>query len=110
MLSLSHRSCPIYVWVRPSQALGEVADAALPSMCYGLPLPCAAEVGAVRRASPQQCLQENDLHGLMEEADRYYCERYTGDVGGRNSTNMAIYPFMKQVRLIPCGKCADCLL
>jgi hypothetical protein len=33
----------------------------------------------------------------QEEADRSYCEKYTGREGGANATDRAIYPFMKEV-------------
>mmetsp|Transcript_7274 Transcript_7274/g.7980 ORF Transcript_7274/g.7980 Transcript_7274/m.7980 type:complete len:220 (-) Transcript_7274:83-742(-) len=33
----------------------------------------------------------------MIEADRYYCNRFTGKDGGQKSTNLSIYPFVHEV-------------
>jgi hypothetical protein len=40
------------------------------------------------------------LHSLCRQTsiDKEYCNQYTGGLGGRHSTNLAIYPFMLQVK------------
>jgi len=70
----------------------DLVDAALPPMCHGQPLPCAA-------SSPASCLPSDLLANLMHEADRAFCYRYTGVSGGANATKLATYPFMQEILL-----------
>lgn len=43
------------------------------------------------------CLTPPLLLGLLREADREFCLRYTGDKGGRNATLLSTFSFMKEV-------------
>lgn len=43
------------------------------------------------------CVDEYLQNDIFEEADRYFCLRYTGMTGGKQSTLLSFYPFMKEV-------------
>jgi hypothetical protein len=35
---------------------------------------------------------------VMDDANRLFCERYTGNNGGLQATKLSLYPFMKEIR------------
>lgn len=101
------------------QAVTDLVDSALPSVCHSRPLPCpatehgdgvevvaeAGEEGAVlvekgSGSVEKTCLTPQLLTGLLREADKDFCFRYTGSNGGRNATQLSTYSFMKEVLLI----------
>ena len=125
------------------QAVTDLVDSALPSVCHSRPLPCPASdtsisdtsnvledsktsnsnkdgvgVGAeaeargaavVKKGSADKtCLTPQLLTGLLREADKDFCLRYTGSNGGRNATQLSTYSFMKEVILIL--SCLSCLV
>eukprot|EP01038_Epipyxis_sp_PR26KG_P005846 gene5846-8067_t len=44
-----------------------------------------------------QCIKRRDLNEMMNEADRWYCDRYTGLEGGMEATRLSMYPFMCEI-------------
>ena len=117
------------------QAVTDLVDSALPSVCHSRPLPCpstdtsvsdtlnvledsktsnsnedgvgeGAEAEArgaalVKKGSADKtCLTPQLLTGLLREADKDFCLRYTGSNGGMNATQLSTYSFMKEVILI----------
>lgn len=66
----------------------EFVDAAMASYCHAQPLPCNTN---------GQCLQRTQLQRMMEEADRYYCARYSGTKGGFDSTRLATFPLAHEI-------------
>eukprot|EP00605_Chrysophyceae_sp_TOSAG23-4_P002653 GSChrysophyteH1.ASY1.ANO1.2929.1 assembled CDS len=76
----------------------DVADAALPKLCHNRALPCGTGIGSVGfHASDAQCMTEHDVGELMKQADRAFCNRYTGDNGGSKSTVLNAYPFVREL-------------
>jgi hypothetical protein len=96
------------------QAIPELVDSCIPNLCHGLSLPCGQ--GA------ENCLHRRELEYMMvldhlrltmtiilyivscisflsakAEADRFYCERYSGAAGGKNASNLSLYPFVNEV-------------
>lgn len=88
-------------------------DSSLPSICHSQPLPCTITDTATAihnsnriitkdrememEAEGGSCLTPPLLLGLLREADREFCLRYTGDKGGRNATLLSTFSFMKEV-------------
>jgi hypothetical protein len=68
----------------------DLADASLPAVCHNRPLPCSMD-------DKRGCLGEHELGELMEEADRAFCARYTGEQGGEVATKLSIYPFLAEI-------------
>ena len=68
----------------------DLADASLPQLCHNRPLPCSMD-------ESKGCMDEHDLGEIMREADRSFCDRYTGPKGGEKATKLSIYPFMKEI-------------
>jgi hypothetical protein len=97
----------------PLKAVTDLVDSSLPSICHSQPLPCAItdtdtaihpsnriitkDREREREAEGRSCLSPPLLLGLLREADREFCLRYTGDKGGRNATLLSTYSFMKEV-------------
>jgi hypothetical protein len=75
----------------------EVVDTSIPSYCHQRPLPCAIGDESNLRMSPA-CIEKSHLEKLMWDADRYYCDRYSGSNGGYEATRLATYPFLKEVQ------------
>ena len=73
-----------------SRFVTDLADASLPPLCHNRPLPCSLEEN-------KGCMTEPDLGELMEEADRAFCARYTGEDGGGVATKLSIYPFLQEI-------------
>ena len=96
------------------QAIPELVDSCIPNLCHGLSLPCGQGAG--------NCLHRRELEYMMvldhlrlamtiilyivscisflsakAEADRFYCERYSGAAGGKNASNLSLYPFVNEV-------------
>ena len=42
-------------------------------------------------------MEKGYLEHLMKDADRYYCDRYSGMHGGYEATQLATYPFLHEV-------------
>jgi hypothetical protein len=68
----------------------DIADAALPKLCHNMPLPCGS-------TSDGACMTEEDVGQVMAQADRAFCNRYTGEDGGNDSTRINAYPFLKEM-------------
>jgi hypothetical protein len=73
----------------------------MPSYCHGETLPCmVTNTAADAWLTPNtqsQCLSSTQLGILMQDADRAYCNRFTGSHGGYNATSLAIYPFLREI-------------
>ncbi|KAJ9455928.1 hypothetical protein DIPPA_22729 [Diplonema papillatum] len=62
----------------------DLGDALHAGACHGHPLPCGNG----------GCLTAATAAEILRAADEFYCERYSGDAGGRESARMAMYPFL----------------
>lgn len=68
----------------------DIADATYPRVCQHLPLPCAKE--------GQPCMTREMFVTAMTDANRQFCDRYTGNYGGMAATRLSIHPFMKEIK------------
>lgn len=73
------------------RVITDLVDAALPKHCHSEPLPCRTD------STVKKCLTTEMLGEMLFEADRAFCERYTGSDGGFNGTMLSIYPFMTEI-------------
>lgn len=67
----------------------ELADAAVPRLCHNEDLPCSS--------TGEGCMDEGLLGSLFDQADRAFCDRYTGSQGGLDATKLSIYPFLSEI-------------
>jgi hypothetical protein len=60
---------------------------------------CHGHTASLCGADPptDRCLSADTIRQLKEEGDRLYCERYTGQQGGRQGTRLAMQPFLSEV-------------
>jgi Histidine phosphatase superfamily (branch 2) len=72
------------------RAITDIADSSLPKICHNDLLPCSTD-------SSKGCLTPRLLSAIMNDADRSFCERYSGDSGGKEATKLSIFPFMDEV-------------
>lgn len=67
----------------------DLADASIPHLCHNEELPCSSQGAG--------CMTEDLLGQLMGQADRAFCDRYTGSKGGAEATKLSIYPFLNEI-------------
>ena len=67
----------------------DLADSALPHFCHNEELPCSSQGAG--------CMSEALLGQLAQQADRAFCDRYTGKNGGREGSKISIFPFLREV-------------
>ena len=48
-------------------------------------------------SASSSCLSKSLLSKLMKDADRLFCNKYTGNHGGEIATKLSTYPFLKEV-------------
>lgn len=81
-------------WANPGDVdttfVTDMADAALARMCHNQPLPCGVGYS-------EACMNEEDLGELVAQADRAFCDRYSGTRGGLSSTKLNVYPFLEEI-------------
>ena len=68
----------------------DIVDSSYPRECHHLPFPCASD--------GVNCMSRNVFFMAREDANRQFCDRYTGRNGGMNATRLSIYPFLKEIR------------
>ena len=68
----------------------DITDSSYPRECHHLPFPCASD--------GSNCMNRDMFFVAMNDANRQFCDRYTGQNGGMNATRLSIYPFMKEIR------------
>ena len=81
---------------KPAPRVTELADAMLPCKCHSSPYPRPLSSTVNHSSHPTG---ESLLAAVMSEADRYFCQRYAGDRGGREATYLSIYPFLLELYL-----------
>eukprot|EP01033_Poteriospumella_lacustris_P007793 gene7793-5606_t len=73
----------------------EIVDTSIPAYCHQRGLPC--HVGSAgSTTTSEECMEKAHLEHLMKDADRYYCDRYSGMHGGYEATQLATYPFLHE--------------
>ena len=55
---------------------------------------------AIESESNLPCLSHTLLSSIMTDADRAFCDRYTGQSGGDVSTKLSSYSFLKEVSYV----------
>jgi hypothetical protein len=68
----------------------QIADGFFAGHCHGLDLPCSS-------LGQGLCMDSALAAKVAVQADRHYCSRYDGEEGGREGTQLAIFPFLKEV-------------
>ena len=68
----------------------DIADSSYPRECQNFPFPCAND--------KSRCMTREMFFLAMEDANRQFCDRYTGGSGGLNATKLSIYPFMQEIK------------
>ena len=68
----------------------DITDSSFPRECHHLPFPCTLDGSS--------CMSRDMFFVAMNDANRQFCHRYTGQNGGINATRLSIYPFMKEIR------------
>ena len=68
----------------------DIADASYPRECHHLPFPCAKD--------GSRCMTRDMFFVAMADANRQFCDRYTGPNGGLEATRLSISPFMKEIK------------
>ncbi|CAM9340889.1 unnamed protein product [Chrysoparadoxa australica] len=66
----------------------QLADVLHARSCHSLPLPCTG----------RSCFTREYAEAVMLEADRALCFRFFGARGGRKSSSLLIYPFLRELR------------
>lgn len=73
-----------------NRQITDLVDTSLPKLCHNKELPCSI-------SNNDKCLSESMLGDMMQEADRFFCNRYTGKDGGSKATRLATYPFINEI-------------
>mmetsp|Transcript_42930 Transcript_42930/g.100830 ORF Transcript_42930/g.100830 Transcript_42930/m.100830 type:complete len:513 (-) Transcript_42930:31-1569(-) len=69
------------------RSVTDLCDAAYAAACHGMPF----------MRGPGGEMTEQMAEEFSAQADRFYCERYAGNQGGKRATELAMYPFIKEV-------------
>ena len=69
------------------KGITDLADAIHTVSCHQQPLPCGHD----------GCLTPRLATDVLRAADRFYCERFSGEDGGAESARLSMYPFLEKL-------------